>query len=91
MGFYQATEAQQFVGVLGNSNTAANATVAATDLGKMFGLTKDAGNNYWYIDNFITTVANGAVCIINELIDPVGTLNGREAFVVADAAQQLNL
>jgi len=90
-GFYQSTDDMIFVGILGNSNTAANATIAQTDLGALFGLTKDAGNNYWYIDNFITTAANGGCVVITELIDPVGTLNGREAFKVAHAAQQMNI
>lgn len=87
-GFLQVTDDMIFVGVLGNSSTAANATIAATDLTKLYGLTKDAGNNYWYVDNFITTAANGACLVIQELIDPVGTLNGRVAFKVAHVAQQ---
>lgn len=90
-GFYQSTDDMIFVGILGNSSTAANATIAQTDLGALFGLTKDAGNNYWYIDNFITATANGACLVITELIDAVGTLNGREAFKVAHAAQQMNI
>jgi hypothetical protein len=78
-----------FVGILGNSATAANATVAQADVGKLYGLTKDAGNNYWYIDNNITTAAGGGCLTVFELIDPVGTLNGREAFKVAHVCQQL--
>jgi hypothetical protein len=89
IGFYIATSEMVFVGTLGNSNTAANATVAQADVGKLYGLTKDAGNNYWYIDNNITTAATGGCVYIFELIDAVGLLNGREAFVVAPACQQL--
>jgi hypothetical protein len=88
-GFYVAADETIFIGVLGNGATAANATVAQADVGKIYGLTKDGGNNYWYIDNNITTLAGGAVCTIFELVDPVGTLNGREAFKIQHAAQQL--
>lgn len=90
-GFYLASDEIVFIGVLGNSNTAANATVAQADPGKLFGLTKDAGNNYWYIDNFITTAAAGGCVTIFELVDAVGVLNGREAFKVAHACQQLQV
>jgi hypothetical protein len=88
MGVELGIDSNIFVGVLGNGATAANATVAQTDLGAIFGLTKDAGNNFWYIDNNITTTAGGACVEIFELIDPVGTLNGREAFRILDAAKQ---
>lgn len=91
MGVELANDIDWFVGVLGNSATAASATIAQTDLGALFGLTKDAGTNYWYIDNNITTAAGGACLVITELIDAVGTLNGREAFKVAKVAQQLSL
>jgi hypothetical protein len=53
-------------------------------------LIKDAGNNFWYVANDITTTAAGACVEILFLIDPVGTLNGRVAFIVTKAAQQLN-
>ena len=89
IGFYMTGDEMVFVGTLGNSNTAANATVAQADVSKLYGLTQDAGNKFWYIDNFITTTAAGACVEIVELIDAVGTLNGREAFKVTHAAQQL--
>ena len=89
IGFYMAGDEMTFVGTLGNSNTAANATIAQADLTKIYGLTQDATNKFWYIDNFITTAATGACVEIVELIDPVGTLNGREGFKVTGVAQQL--
>ena len=91
IGFLLAGDEVTFVGILGNSSVAANAIVAQSDLTKIYGLTKDVGNNFWYIDNFITTAATGACVQIIELIDPVGTLNGREGFKVTGAAQQIQL
>jgi len=90
MGLHEAVDSTIFIGVLGNGATAANATIAQADLGAIFGLTKDAGNGFWYIDNNITTTAGGACVQIVELVDAVGTLNGHEAFKVLHAAQQLS-
>jgi len=89
VGFAVADSATEFVGVLGNSATAANATLAQAQVGAIFGLTKDAGNSFWYVDQNITTVAGGACVIITALIDPIGTLNGRVMFRVLDAARQV--
>jgi len=87
--FTQARGDLTFIGTVGNSNTAANATLAQTMVGAIFGLTKDAGNNFWYVDNYITTAANGACVEVVGLVDAVGTLNGRVEFRVTAAAQQL--
>ncbi len=89
VGFLQALPENVFQGLLGNSNTAASATVAATDQGKIYGLTQDATTLYWYVDKYITTLAAGACVQITDLLSPVGTLNGRVGFVVLAAAQQM--
>jgi hypothetical protein len=89
IGFAVANDISTFVGVYGDSNTAANAVLAQVQVGAIRGLTKDAGNNFWYVDNFITTTAAGACVEIISLIDPIGTLNGRVEFRVTHAAQQL--
>jgi hypothetical protein len=89
MGLHQAVDSTVFIGVLGNSSTDTAATVTQTDLGAIFGLTKDAGNGFWYIDRNITTAAGGAVAQITDLLDPIGTLNGRVGFKVLHAACQL--
>jgi hypothetical protein len=88
-GFNEAVDSTIFVGTKGGSINGSPA-VAQTDLGKIFGLTKDAGNNYWYIDADITTVAGGACVEITDLVDPIGTVNGRLGFKVLHAAQQLS-
>ncbi len=79
-----------FIGIYGDGTTAANAVLAQAQVGTIRGLIKDAGNNFWYVANDITTTAAGACVEILFLIDPVGTLNGRVAFIVTKAAQQLN-
>jgi hypothetical protein len=74
---------------LGNSTDGTLAVIAATDITKVYGLTKDAGTGQWYIDNGISTAAAGGCVQITDLVDPVGTLNGRLGFVVVAPAQQL--
>lgn len=90
MGFHEAVDSTIFVGVKGDGADNTLAVIAQTDLGAIYGLTKDAGNNYWYIDHNITTVNGGACVQITDLIDPVGTLNGKLGFKVLHAAQQLS-
>ena len=91
VGLWQADEVTTFIGVYGDSNTAANAVLAQAQVGAIRGLTKDlaAGNGFWYVDNFITTTAAGACVEIISLISPIGTLNGLVEFRVTKAAQQL--
>jgi hypothetical protein len=89
MGLHEAVDSTIFVGVLGGSTTG-NPAIAQTTLELILGLTKDAGNGFWYVDNDITTAANGACVQITELVDAVGTVNGRVGFKVLHAAQQLS-
>lgn len=62
--------------------------IAATDLGLIFGLTKDAGNGFWYVDKTKTATGTGACVEIMELIDAVGTQWGKVLFRVTKAMQQ---
>jgi hypothetical protein len=87
--FILVSSDETFMGKMGNSNTAANAVLAQAQVGTLMGLTKDAGTGFWYVDNYITTTAAGACVVIDALVDPVGTLNGRVEFHFTNAAQQL--
>src|SRR5262245_7434743 len=63
-------------------------SVALTDIGKIFGLTKDGTTGLWYVDTSITAAASGACVRLVEAIDPPGTLGGKVAFVFSTAYQQ---
>lgn len=80
----------QFVGVMGDSADNTLAVLAQVQEGAIFGLFKDPGNSFWYVDHNVTSAAGGACVEVVQLIDPIGTLNGRVAFVVTKAAQQEN-
>lgn len=62
--------------------------IAATDLGAIFGLTKDAGNGFWYVDKTKATTGAGACVEIVELLDEVGTQWGKVLFRVTKVMQQ---
>lgn len=88
-GFAIAMEGQYFVGILGGSVTDADGTSAQTDIGAIFGLTKDATTKYWYVDKDITTLAAGACVEVVDFVDAVGTLHGKVVFKILKGAQQL--
>lgn len=88
--FSVASDDSEFVGIFGDSSDNTLAVLAQAQIAGLFGLTKDPGNNFWYVDNHITATASGACVEITGLIDPIGTLNGRVKFRVARAAQQLD-
>jgi hypothetical protein len=88
VGLYIGMDQQTFVGLLGNSTTAANAILAQSMVDSLMGLTKDATTGFWYVDMIKTTVGAGACVQIVSLVDAVGTLNGRVEFRITKAAQQ---
>jgi hypothetical protein len=71
-------------------------TNAVTDVGSIFGLTKDSTTGNWFVDTTITTAGGGACAEVTELIDAagigafgVGTTGGRVAFKIARVNQQM--
>lgn len=66
-------------------------SVALTDLPRLAGLTKDGTTGQWFVDitDATPTAAEGACVLIQEVIDPAGTLGGEVGFVVSRGFQQL--
>ena len=62
-----------------------------TDVGSIFGLTKDTGTGQWFVDTTITTANGGAILEVVALIDAVGVLGGKVAFRVTNAGQTLGI
>jgi hypothetical protein len=89
VGFTVADNVSEFIGTFGDSSDNTLAVLAQAQIGAIFGLFKDPGNSFWYVDNHVTSTAAGACVEVLELIDPIGTLNGRVGFKVTKAAQQL--
>lgn len=75
--------------VLFMGKTDAAHTLAQTDIGSLFGLTKDGTTKQWFVDTTITSSGSGACLEVVELVDAIGTVGGRVAFRVTDVYQQL--
>jgi hypothetical protein len=89
LGFATAEDINEFIGMLGDSNDNTTAVLAQAMLGAVYGLTQDATTKYWYVDHHITSAAAGSCVQVTELVDAIGTLNGRVRFRVLKACQQL--
>lgn len=83
LGIWTADDNSWFIGATDDAHTN-----AVTDVGSIFGLTK-ASNGFWYVDTTITVAASGACAEIMKLVDPAGTVNGKVAFKITRAYQQL--
>jgi hypothetical protein len=71
-GVLLAADSTIFVGVVDAAHT-----TTATDLGSIFGLTKDSTTNNWFVDTTISAASSGACVEVTDFVDPVGTgLNG---------------
>jgi hypothetical protein len=73
-----------FEGSIDTAAAIGTGAIAAADLFAPYGITKDA-NGIWYVDKQKVTVGTNTVLYIVELVDPVGTVNGRVRFVIASA------
>jgi hypothetical protein len=79
-----------FIGTIGTSS-GTPAAVATTNqqVGVAYGLTKDTGNNFWYVD-VNKTGGSAAVRIVGLYpLDPVGTVGGHVLFIVLPAVAQI--
>jgi hypothetical protein len=85
LGFEEACEDTRFVGYTDLAHT-----LALTDVGSTFGLTRDSVSGFWFVDTTITSTASGAILTCVELYDAVGTLSGRVVFKVNKANQLLS-
>jgi|SRR5262245_31604585 len=83
LGTLVASDENIFVG-----KTDAAHTVAATDLGTVVGITKDATSGLWFVDTTIVTLATGGVVEIVEPIE-IGVVGGKVAFKFIRPSQQL--
>ena len=90
VGVNIARDTTQFKGSIDVSGAGSD-LIAAADLGLIFGLTKDAGNGFWYVDKTKTATGTGACVEIMELLDAVGTQWGKVLFRVTKAAQQMGI
>jgi hypothetical protein len=87
--YWIAAPGTVFIGKLGTSATNTPSATAQTQVGSSFGLTKDPGNSFWFVD-LNKTGANAAVSIVAlSPLEAVGTVGGHVLFVVLPAVAQI--
>jgi hypothetical protein len=78
--YFIAAPTTVFKARIGTTGSVATATVG-TQKGSAFGLTKDTGNNFWYVD-ISKTGASAVLQVVGfDPLDPIGTVGGHVLFV----------
>lgn len=89
LGYYIALPTTRFVGKLGNSAAVTPSATSFAQVGLKFGLSKDTGNNFWYVD-LTKTGGSAAVQIVGiSPLEPIGTVGGHVIFVVLPGVGQI--
>jgi hypothetical protein len=86
IGFYTAAPTTIFIAKLGTSATVTPVATALNQRGTLAGLTKDTGNNYWYVD---TNKTNAVLIVGFSPLEAIGTVGGHVYFVVLNAVAQI--
>jgi uncharacterized membrane protein YwaF len=87
--FIVAAPTMVFRARLGTSSTVTAVATTNQQNGVAYGLTKDTGNNFWYVDTN-KTGASAAVRIVGfDPLDTIGTVGGHVLFVVLPAVAQI--
>jgi hypothetical protein len=73
-----------FEGSIDTSSALGTGAIAAADLFAEYGLTEDP-SGVWYVDKAKATAGTSSVGRLVELVDAVGTVNGRVRFIVLNS------
>lgn len=87
--FAVASQETVFKGRIGTSATVLPVVTNNNQVGVAYGLTKDTGNNFWYVDTNKTAGSAAVRIVALDPLDPVGTLGGHVLFVVLPAVAQI--
>ena len=87
--FWTAAPGTVFIAKKGTSATVTPVATALTDRAQQWGLTKDTGNAFWYVDTN-KTGANAAVQVVDiSPLEPIGTVGGHLMFIFLNAVVQI--
>ncbi len=87
--YWIASPGTIFIGKIGTSTTVTAVATAQTQVGQSYGLTKDTGNSYWYVDTNKTGAAAVLTIVALSPLEAVGTVGGHVLFVITAAAAQI--
>lgn len=84
--FFTAAPTTVFRARLGSSSGSINPIATANQyVGIPYGLTKDTGNNYWFVDTNLTGASAVLTIVGLDPLDPVGTVGGHVLFTFLEA------
>jgi hypothetical protein len=87
--YFIAAPTTVFIGRIGTSSTVTAVATTQQQVGVAYGLTKDTGNNFWYVDTN-KTGGSAAVRVVGIApLEAVGTVGGHVLFVVLNAVAQI--
>jgi hypothetical protein len=86
IGFYTAAPTTIFIAKIGTSTSVTPVATALNQRGTLAGLTKDTGNNYWYVD---TNKSNAVRIVGFSPLEAIGTVGGHVYFVILNSVAQL--
>ena len=89
--FFVASPGTVFIGKLGTSATVTPVATANTLAGATYGVTKDTGNSFWYVDTNKTGASSAVTILGLDPREPVGTVGGHVLFQVLPAAAQITI
>jgi hypothetical protein len=87
--YFVASPTTVFRAKIGTSTTVTPVATSYTQVGVQYGLTKDTGNNFWYVD---TNKTGGSAVLEVVQIDPrepIGTVGGHVLFTFLTGAAQI--
>jgi hypothetical protein len=87
--YWIAVPGTVFIGKLGTSATVTPVATAQSQVGLNFGLTKDTGNSFWYVDTNKTGASAAVQVVALSPLEAVGTVGGHVLFVVLPAVAQI--
>jgi hypothetical protein len=87
--YWIAAPGTVFIGKLGTSATVTPVATAQTQVGLQFGLTKDTGNAFWYVDTNKTGASAAVSIVALSPLEAVGTVGGHVLFVILPAVAQI--
>jgi hypothetical protein len=85
LGFYIAAPTTIFQAKIGTSASVTPVATALTQLGNNYGLTKDTGNNFWYVD---TNKTNAVKIVGFSPLEAIGAVGGHVFFVFLNTVSQ---
>lgn len=88
-GFFVAAPTTIFMAKIGTSATVTPVATTNQQVGVAYGLTKDTGNNFWYVDTNKTGASAAVRITALSALESVGTVGGHVLFTILPGVAQI--